>query len=352
MLLRGKHPVCLDRLRARRGRGGATVALPTRPRPRAGGCAPETRTIAGRLVRSALRMRRPPHDDELDLELPALDGDEGPTDLSFGHDVLDEIASDGGDAFDDATGEDAPFDDIAIDGAETGWLDGAEGAGDLDVGTFPLATGDEGKILEDDEADLRHDLDDLFSDDESFAVDGGEEGPVGDDGELLDDDLPALDADDDGELPDEALFDNTLVGYADELNWEDRAWARVSDVVEPSLAEEVEDSGVFATQGEDPSQRARDAAWRALDETGRVMAAGLLPGGNIVVAMASFDRSRAWLVRVRGDGEARIIAEVDPRSSSGDEDEEACVVTFVRWDAARGWLFVGGSFGVEAYRPS
>jgi hypothetical protein len=34
-----------------------------------------------------------------------------------------------------------------------------------------------------------------------------------------------------------------------------------------------------------------------------------------------------------------------------DDDGEACAVTFIRWDPASGCLFVGGNFGVEAYKP-
>lgn len=299
-------------------------------------------------------MRSRPHDpDDLDLDLPALDGDDSHSDLSFGYDILDEAASDGVDAFDDATGEDAPFEEIAVEGAETGWLDGAESVGDLDVGPFQLATEEEGSVLlEEEEPDPRHDVEDLFSEGEAFVADAGEEGPLDEDEELREEDLPALDADDDGEIADEALFENTtLVGYDDELHWDDRAWERVSIAAEASV-EEVDDSGVLGAPGEDPSQSSRDAAWKQLDETGRVMAAALLPGGSVVVAMASFDRSRARLVRIRPDGEARIIAEVDPRGAVSDDDEDACVVTFVRWDAGRGCLFVGGSFGVEAYRPA
>ncbi|HVJ93144.1 MAG TPA: hypothetical protein VM580_25260, partial [Labilithrix sp.] len=67
---------------------------------------------------------------------------------------------------------------------------------------------------------------------------------------------------------------------------------------------------------------------------------------------ATADRASALVVRIQSDGEARIIAEIDPRSSKADDDGEFCTVTFLRWDTARGCLFVGGNFGVEAYRPA
>ena len=104
------------------------------------------------------------------------------------------------------------------------------------------------------------------------------------------------------------------------------------------------------------------------------MAATFVPGGSAVVALATPDRTRALLVRIRPDGEVRIIAELDPRQaveterkgavgakgasstkgavSKEDDDEPVCVVTFLRWDAHRGCLVAGGNFGVEAYRPA
>lgn len=297
-------------------------------------------------------MRSPTHKpDDLDLDLPALDGgDDGGAEASLALDALEEIRSDGGDAFDDATGDDAPFDDVAVEGAESGWLDGAESAGTLDVGPFDLVVEPEGGGLEDEEVDARRDLDDLFSEGETLVADSGEEGPLAEDEELREEDLPALDADDDGEVADDDVYDRQMLGSEDELRWDDRAWARASERADGSSIDEVDDSGVLAAPGDDPAMRARDAAWRRLEQTGRAMAAGSLAAGAVVVAVASPDRTRALLVRIQADGQARIIAEVEPRGA--DDDGESCVVTFVRWDAARGCLFVGGSFGVEAYRPA
>ena len=129
-----------------------------------------------------------------------------------------------------------------------------------------------------------------------------------------------------------------------------------------TVSDEPDDSGLLAMPGDDPSMSARDATWKRLDEGGRVMAAGFVPGGSVVVALATADRSRALVVRIQPDGESRIIFEIDPRAVTGtdgkpsarilEDDGEACMVTFLRWDAAQGCLFVGGSFGVEAYRPA
>jgi hypothetical protein len=124
------------------------------------------------------------------------------------------------------------------------------------------------------------------------------------------------------------------------------------------MADEPDDSGVLALPGDDPAHTARDAAWKRFDEGGRVMAASFVSGGSVVIALATADRSRAFIVRIQPDGEARIIVEIDPRAVTSanpiavEDDGEACTVTFLRWDAARGCLFVGGNFGVETYKPA
>jgi hypothetical protein len=300
-------------------------------------------------------MRQSPDKaDELELELPALDGeDDGTHDVAAQDDLDDDgdFGEDSGDAFDDTTGEDGPLDELTVEGAEDGWLLDAETAGTLDVGPFDIAIEPEGKVLEDDEADGRGGLEDLFAAEEVFVVDSGEEGPLADDEELREEDLPALDADDDGDVPDEDLFEGSAIGSDSDVRWDDRAWSRAT-ALDPATADEADDSGVLAVPGEDSAQTARDAAWKRLEESGRAMAATFVPGGSVVVALSTPDRSRALVVRIQPDGEARIIAEVDPRASKAEDDGEACVVTFLRWDAARGCLFVGGNFGVETYQPT
>lgn len=290
--------------------------------------------------------------DELDLELPALDGEEEHVDSEEAQD-LPEARDDGGDPLDDATfgageGED---DHLTAGQVEGGYLVDAEANARLDIGVIDVSIQAEGKVLEDDEADHTGGLDDLIHTDETFVVDGGEEGPLDEDEELREEDLPALDADDDGEVPDDALFDRAAIGGDDELRWADRAWAQVKDTsaTAASATRTEDESGRLVVPGDDPADKIRDAAWRGLDETGRVMAAAYVPGDMVVLALASTDRARAFLVRIQPDGEPRIIAEVDPRT---EDDGSSCIVTAMRWDAGRGCLVVAGSFGVHAYRPT
>lgn len=292
----------------------------------------------------------PPKNDDLDLDLPALDGTAGEEEESTEEHASLEVADDGGDAFDDSTGEGRPMDELVIDGAEGGWLVDAEQAGTLDVGTFDLAVDAEGPAAEDDGRETHAGLEDLVSQDETPVVDTGEEGPLAKDEELREEDLPALDADDEGDVPDDDLYDDrSLLEGQEDLRWDDRAWERIAAV--PLAADDGDDSGMICAPGDDPAQGARDAVWKRLDETGRVMAAAFVPVDGVVVALATTDRARAWLVRIPPSGDARIVAEIDPRLTQAEDDGESCSVTTLRWDLARGCIFAAGNFGVEAYRP-
>lgn len=281
--------------------------------------------------------------DDLELELPSLDGtDDEESEHAAAHD--DEDLGDeepDANALDDTTGEDRPVDDLAFaEGSESGWLVDADGAAALDIGGYDVAITDEAKILVDDEADLRGGgLEDLIDTDESVVADGGEEGPVADDEHLREEDLPALDADDDGDVPDDLLFDRALVGGGaeDELRWADRAWERVEV---PVGADELDDSGVLALPTD--AKSARDRTWKKL-EGGGITAAAFVPGGSVVVALGRGDK--ALLVRILPDGEARILAEVEAADARA-------VVTALRWDGGHGHLVAAGNFGVEAYRPA
>jgi len=288
-------------------------------------------------------------DDELDL--PDLDGEsEEPTDAAHAHEELDVADVDEGhDAFDDSTAGDAVDHGIPIgEGAERGLLADSDDAAALDVGGFDLSLGEESENLRDDETEGRGDDADLDTGDEGGGVDAGEEGPVDDDEELREEDLPALDADEDGDVADDELYDRAALADQDELRWDDRAWTKAELHDGMVDADAPDESGTLATPGDEPQHKARDAAWKVLEETGRTMAATFLPGGSVIVAVATPDWGRALLVRIVEDGAARIIAEIDPREDTGD----ACKVTHLRWDAAGNRLIAYGSFGVTAFRPS
>ncbi len=138
-------------------------------------------------------------DDDHDLELPPLDGEEeerehDPDDLA--------IDDDPADLYDDAEAGDDLAAGALGDVAEERRLDGAESDAALDVGETDDITVDEGDPLaEGDTPGIPEEELDVAETVE--PADAGDEGPTAPDEELRAEDLPALDADDDG------LFEET-----------------------------------------------------------------------------------------------------------------------------------------------
>jgi hypothetical protein len=184
-----------------------------------------------------------PHDEQDDLdELPPLDGDpkDGPDPEPTFEDLLEDEVGDA--TLDDSTAEDDAPDasELDVDESDTGWLDEAADAPDLDLGDVAvLDFGEEslGKVgagagagaddAADDPADAEQDFG--FGDaPERGDLDAGDEGPLDADEELREADLPALDADEEGDLDEASLVD---AGFAaDEplgLPWAAEPWARV-----------------------------------------------------------------------------------------------------------------------------
>ncbi len=132
-------------------------------------------------------------------------------------------------SLDDATGEDEPADteELELDESDTGWLEEPNETPDLDLGDVAITDFGNGDSASDDAEELetsrrlvrRHRL---------RGLDGGDEGPLDADEELREQDLPALDADEEGDLEDAALVDEGFA--ADEplgLPWAAEPWERV-----------------------------------------------------------------------------------------------------------------------------
>lgn len=300
-----------------------------------------------------------------DLDLPPLDGnlEEGTEnekdEEASPHDLDASVISEGGDPYDDATGEQDALEEFVVTGAEEGWLADSDAAHALDLGAFDVVLAEEEELLDDEESNVVSAGDDDLGDELALAhADSGEEGPIAEDEELREEDLPSLDADEEGEVDELRLFDSSVAAEGSkELRWDDRAWARVT--VSPgaeTVSEDVvgghddgdEGGTLLAVRGLDPALEARDATWRSLDETSRITAVALLPGESIVLALeGGLPQSHVRLVRVQRDGEARIIAELQSRPGEG-----ASTVTTLRWDVARGYLLASGVFGEQAFRPA
>lgn len=186
-------------------------------------------TMPAPLVGIVAMARTPtPTEDEELSELPPLDG-EVEEESEPEVEVEDE---EGAEPLDDSVGpsDDADLDDLDIDESERSWLSESSDSEDLDLGTSALCDlGTEESFASDsEEAEIPSGGDLPGDSSEDLELDGGEEGPLAPDDELRDEDLPALDADADGELEDTAFMDDRFsteepIG----LPWATRPWVPV-----------------------------------------------------------------------------------------------------------------------------
>jgi len=186
-------------------------------------------------------------EDELDV-LPPLDGDVREAPAPELEDLLEEDGDEGG--LDDATGEEAPVDGEGLDlergERDRAWLEEPADAPDLDLGDAPLVDlGDEHSAVGEDADDAEgpgtgEDDPGFGNAPERGGLDGGDEGPLAEDDELREADLPPLDADEEGALEDASLFE---AGFAAEepivLPWAAEPWSRVGAPVALAAATAV-----------------------------------------------------------------------------------------------------------------
>ncbi|WP_394838925.1 hypothetical protein LVJ94_18710 [Pendulispora rubella] len=298
-----------------------------------------------------MQMERTTTDEELD-ELPPMDGDsDDPSEPEIESlDDADELASEAQDAldpFDDSTGEAEPVEELVEE--ERSWLADAEPAEGVELGAFdfeadlPSIQDGGGSAIGDDE-EPGVDGEDFGIEDSGGApvlLDGGEEGPSGPDEELREADLPALDADEEGDL-DDALLDDVALDDDAPLPWDPSPWERVPvDHEQPSLVAAEQDLDV---------QEKHEKTLAALGLTKKAadlrVTAEAAANGDRLVALLSRIAGRAWLVRVTSTG-PRIVAEVGG-AAFGDEPE----ILAISWDEARGVAWVSGPFGLLAFQPA
>jgi hypothetical protein len=299
-----------------------------------------------------------------DLELPDLDGDASPSeddDRPRANDDWLPLDRAEEDPFDDTTGEDEPVRSDEVFDEETTWLSDSEPEGGIDEGILhdvasmtlagPTEVDDAPGSLAEEDASLDS-LDIL--DARLSEPDTGEEGPTADAEESFDEDLPRFDSEDGAELADDSLYDPGALFDTDELTWADRGFCRVVAVDAELVGTELNYG--LVSPGDDPNDALRDATWRKLEKTGLVMAASVVPGASVILAVATADRTRARLVRIAEDGVARIVAELDADGLDGaqhraPDDDAFCSVDALRWDEMHGCIVVSGAFGQIAYRP-
>ena len=305
------------------------------------------------------------HDeDELVLDLPPLDGEGEDGNPAAFEEPLDDLRPDGGDPLDDSTGDDDPIDE-ALDtlGDEDG-DDGEEGPAELDLGVVvaePL-----GSFLGEDEPPGVDGEDFGLGDTPETADDAGEEGFEAADEALRAEDLPSLDADDEGEA-DDGLFYDGIVRAADaEIPWDDRGWERVArEPLGHVVAIEVQ-GAIDVTLKDGRTLRSVDGVVFAVFDAPapggalgipapRPSVRGLpigatahtgLPDGSAAVAIATLD-GRSTLAIAERDGRVRIVADV---TADLDLDAEDARVDALAFDPQRAILWVGGRFGLLGFR--
>lgn len=305
------------------------------------------------------------HDeDELVLDLPPLDGEGEDGNPSAFEEPLDELRPDGGDPLDDSTGDDDPVDE-ALDtlGDEDG-DDGEEGPVELDLGVVvaePLGT-----FLGEDEAPGVDDEDFGLDDAPETADDAGEEGFEAADEALRAEDLPSLDADDEGEADDGLFYDGIIRAGDSSIPWDDRGWERVArEPLGHVVSVEVQ-GAIDVTLKDGRTLRSVDGVTFAVFDApppgptlgipsprpsvrglpvGATAHAGL-PDGSAAVAMATLD-GRSTLAIAERDGKVRIVADV---TAELDLDVEDARVDALAFDPQRAILWVGGPFGLLGFR--
>jgi hypothetical protein len=171
-------------------------------------------------------------DDEEELgELPPLDGDSDDSgDAANPLEGSLEMPPEDGDSDSEITRDPTAEDgDLLIRDDGVTWLNEEPDASDLEIGPGTLLElGTDAFASDDDVAGKFEDDAELWEEPAQAALDGGAEGPLAADEELRDEDLPALDADDDGEGADAAFVDATFA--SDEplgVAWASNPWPRV-----------------------------------------------------------------------------------------------------------------------------
>lgn len=297
-----------------------------------------------------------PHED--DLPLPPLDdGDEAP---QSGPEIDPTLQEEEGDLMDD--GELGGTADELVSELQTigddDLLEGSEDAGDM-AGDDEPPDFSGPSLIGEDEA-LGVDGEDFgLNDGDALALDAGDEGFEGEE-EFDLDDLPDLDADEEGDLDDP--LDLPLTQASEAPLWDDRAWDKVTGPLAIGDVEQLwlEGGTIVALVGpeivvlspagtivrraprpdvvpEPPSVRKRPAI---ADATACVSYAN-----GAVGAVRETVEERTWLLRTSESG-PRIVADV-----TDDAGDERAHVAAIVVEPTRGCVWVGGNFGLLAYRP-
>src|SRR5271154_3227585 len=171
-------------------------------------------------------------DDEELGELPPMDGDaEEPGETPDAAEKNLELPPGEG-GLDDELAQDVSPEEAEIQISEVGgsWLNEEADSSDLDLGAGETIgeLGTDSFLADDDPSGGFDEDTDLGDDSPGTNLDGGEEGPLAADDELRDEDLPALDSDDEGEGADAGFVDPSFAPIdALAVAWATCPWPRV-----------------------------------------------------------------------------------------------------------------------------
>ncbi len=332
------------------------------------------------------------NDGDEPLELPPSDGDGAEDDESApaSAEDLDATPDEDGDPFDDKTGEDDPVADElepAPPSSGSALDDDVDGfaAGDHETPEMALSE----TTLGDEEPLGVHGEDFGLDDGTTEEVrDAGEEGFDAVEPELRVEDLPQLDEGDDDELSVEEATDAPI--SKPEPRWDDRGFERaahhaVGHVVglrvrgglEVALADgsalrsvdggktfsaadhvEADDEAVVVRgrarallrEGVGVLRTLGDGPLVALESTAGATAFTLLEDGTVIAAVEG-DGDRSLLVSVSVEGSCSIVADVSVEwDDEGDGDTRSGAVEALVADERAGLVWVGGAFGLLAFR--
>jgi hypothetical protein len=193
------------------------------------------------------------------------------------------------------------------------------------------------------------------ADSSSDRADAGADGPMGADDDLRDDRLPALDADEHGDVSDATLFEGDIFARESlRLVRADRPWARTTDVgpapAPGTLGAELEASrGGYRAQGTARGvvRRSPDGAVSEASWGGTVVALTFLDAaGTLLAATYHPDEDATDLVCWRTSGPAVVVARVGGADDGPDVDARVTGMAVAAGDRA---LWVVGGFGVIRY---
>jgi hypothetical protein len=204
-------------------------------------------------------------EDEPLGELPPMDG--GPDDSGESGDDSEknlEVPPEDGGSDEDGPSELLPEEaEISVHEGGASWLNEEPDASDLDLGVAGtiVELGGDSSPSDDEPPEGFEEDSDLWDDSRKAGLDGGDEGPVAADEDLRDEDLPALDSDDEGEGED-ALFVDAGFASDDPLGvpWATRPWPRVGAPLRLAGATAIACAGrsvVVALRAEDRGEGAK-----------------------------------------------------------------------------------------------